>query len=187
MKYDFAKSYNEGVSVLERIVNSRETSLYCIWLDIGKIYLLYDDVGLGDFLGILARELETNSCWSFPTSDIVFMLREKENDAKYGEFCDMYHLSDNLNEMGRYWRDLIRGCQTEQLTHLIWWLEMYRKNLLPGVKRRAEEFYIESGLMKDSKTLILADQKYNEYIRQLGRIRKKIKTTIEILNIMQGR
>lgn len=120
--------YMEITESLRRTVHSREDAEMLFWVETYRMIAQSKLAEKCDILGIIM----THVTGSNARCSEIYHFNENQPEA-YRQFTNRYRLSDALNELGTFWKQLFCRRHVVYLLSLRTWLEGYTKECMPSI------------------------------------------------------
>lgn len=153
-------AYEEMMESMSRLVRSRNAASAILWSDIYGWIEPGHSAWKADFCGILAQKIASGYN---PAAN---------NPSYYQEIQIGYAFGKSIDELGEYWKELIREEKAFRLRLLLGWLKVYYEVIMPYVKNEMVDWFSEAGQGHPELTPTL--KPYREH--RIG-----IKTTMQII------
>ena len=160
-------AYENLMESMTLLIRSQKDAFSILWLDI------YDWLEPGmksDLCGILTEKIIGNNlAWEVhgPASDMSY----------YQEIKRKYAFGKSIDEMGEYWKELIREEKSFRLRLLLGCLEIYYKTIMPYIKN--EMVAVGNEWAKGNPEMSLTLKPYREH-------RTTVKATMQIIETVLG-
>ncbi len=126
-------AYEGMMESMSRLVRSRKDASAILWSDIYRWVEPERSAWKADFCGILAQKLTVE--YSPTVSDLSY----------HQEIQKGYSFGKSIDELGEYWKELIREEKAFRLRLLLGCLKVYYGSIMPYVKNEMIDWFSEAG------------------------------------------
>lgn len=136
--YRIDSAYTEMEESMARLVRSREDAFSIIWFDIHGWLEPEHSAWKADLCGILTEKVTGKNISEVHTE-------AQNNTPYYQEIQTRYAFEKSVDELGEYWKELIREEKPFRLKLLLGSLKVYYKTVMPYVKNEMVTWFDEYG------------------------------------------
>lgn len=155
-------TYKEMMESMSRLVQSRKDASAILWSDIYRWIEPEHSAWKADLCGILTQKIAGG--YGLTANSISY----------YQEIQIGYAFGKSIDELGEYWKELIREEKAFRLRVLLGWLKAYYEMIMPYVKNEMVDWVGKAG--KGHPELAPTLKPYREH-------RARVKATMQIVDI----
>lgn len=164
------KIYQELMESMTGIVRSQEDAFWIFWSNVAQLINQSDMRCKNDCFGMLMSTIKGDNCMC---NHIYFSVENGQSDYnnwEYKRILEKYAFSDQLDQLGRFWKELIREEKISRIMRVYGWLDIFQKKIIPFVDKYIGDFEGQWGEASE-----LNKENYLNRERRITKIKKSFK------------